>query len=211
MISYNAICNILKCIDAAYDLHNRFFRWNYHMICIYVYICIHIRVFTYVRVSSNCFLQYIARNLIIRVPMDLVKCRGGPYKKSFLIKEALYVFRIVDGHEHTGIKSDFICWGSRKQWYFVCETLWNHFVLISCWPWDDQMNEPKSMYIIISSIFLLVQWASCQIRKIAGCACARNDGNVFPATDFKENRLLTIPACIPARASRTCRDACRDR
>ena len=28
-------------------------------------------------------------------------------------------------------------------------------------------------------------WASYQIRKIAGCACA---GNVFPATDFKGNR-----------------------
>ena len=24
-------------------------------------------------------------------------------------------------------------------------------------------------------------WASCQIRKIAGCACAGNAGNVFPA------------------------------
>ena len=31
-------------------------------------------------------------------------------------------------------------------------------------------------------------WASCQIRKIAGCACAGNTGNVFPATDFKGNR-----------------------
>ena len=31
-------------------------------------------------------------------------------------------------------------------------------------------------------------WASYQIRKIAGCACAGNDGNVFPAADFKGNR-----------------------
>ena len=30
-------------------------------------------------------------------------------------------------------------------------------------------------------------WASYQIRKIAGCACAGNAGNVFPATDFKGN------------------------
>ena len=50
-----------------------------------------------------------------------------------------------------------------------------------------------------------------QICKIAGCACAGNAGNVFPATDFKENRWLAIPTCITARASRTCRDACRDR
>ena len=32
-----------------------------------------------------------------------------------------------------------------------------------------------------------------------------------PAADFKGNRYLAIPACIMARASRTCRDACRDR
>ena len=31
--------------------------------------------------------------------------------------------------------------------------------------------------------------------QIAVCAYAGNGGNVFPATDFKENRLLTIPAC----------------
>ena len=31
-------------------------------------------------------------------------------------------------------------------------------------------------------------WASYQIRKIAGCACAGNTGKVFPATDFEGNR-----------------------
>ena len=30
-------------------------------------------------------------------------------------------------------------------------------------------------------------WASYQIRKIAGCACAGNTGNVFPTIDFKGN------------------------
>ena len=30
-------------------------------------------------------------------------------------------------------------------------------------------------------------WASYQIRKIASCACAGNDGNVFPDTYFTEN------------------------
>ena len=34
-------------------------------------------------------------------------------------------------------------------------------------------------------------WASYQIRKIAGCACAGNTGSVFPATDFKGNRCMT--------------------
>ena len=40
-------------------------------------------------------------------------------------------------------------------------------------------------------------WASCQIRKFAGCACAGNAGNVFPAT-----------LCLQSRhASRHVRDA----
>ena len=56
-----------------------------------------------------------------------------------------------------------------------------------------------------------VPWASYKIRKIAGCACAGNAGNVFPSPDFKWNRQLAIPACITARASSTCRDACRNR
>ena len=54
-------------------------------------------------------------------------------------------------------------------------------------------------------------WASYQIHNIAGCACAGNAGNLFPATDFKGNCSLAIPTCITARAWRTCRDACRDR
>ena len=45
------------------------------------------------------------------------------------------------------------------------------------------------------------QLASYQIRKIAGCACAGNAGNVFLATNFKGNRWLAIPACITPRAS----------
>ena len=48
---------------------------------------------------------------------------------------------------------------------------------------------------------------SWQIRKIAGCACVRNAGNVFPAIDLKKPLVIAIPACIMARAWRTCRDA----
>ena len=48
---------------------------------------------------------------------------------------------------------------------------------------------------------IALQWASYQIRKIAGCACTGNAGNV-PPTNFKGNRELAIQACITARASR---------
>ena len=49
-------------------------------------------------------------------------------------------------------------------------------------------------------------WASYQIYKLVGCACAGNAGNVFP-----RHRGLAIPPCITARAWRTWSDACLDR
>ena len=36
-------------------------------------------------------------------------------------------------------------------------------------------------------------WASYQIRKIAGCACAGNAGNVFPRRRFQRKPLLSDP------------------
>ena len=39
----------------------------------------------------------------------------------------------------------------------------------------------------------LLQWASYQIRKIAGCACAGNAGNVFPRRQFQTKPLFSDP------------------
>ena len=39
------------------------------------------------------------------------------------------------------------------------------------------------------------QWASCQIRKIVGCACAGNARNVFLATASSRSRLASRHAC----------------
>ena len=36
-------------------------------------------------------------------------------------------------------------------------------------------------------------WASYQIRKIAGCACAGNAGNVFPCRRFQRKPLVSDP------------------
>ena len=40
---------------------------------------------------------------------------------------------------------------------------------------------------------LSLQWASYQIRKIAGCACAGNAGNVFPCRRFLRKPLVSDP------------------
>ena len=104
------------------------------------------------------------------------------------------------------------------NWNCSCLMIWYTYVIISplCW-WILMTYMPfKRMQhnaVVGSAVALLLwlSWTSCQIRKIVGCVCARNAGKVFPATDFKWNRRLAIPAWIMARPSRTCRDACRDR
>ena len=54
--------------------------------------------------------------------------------------------------------------------------------------------------------YWFLSWASCQIRKNAGCTCAGNTGNVSPF-----HHRLAIPTCIAASMWRTCRDVFRDR
>ena len=46
-----------------------------------------------------------------------------------------------------------------------------------------------TIYIRIS----VLPWASYQIRKIAGCACAGNAGNVFPRRRFQRKLLVSDP------------------
>ena len=50
---------------------------------------------------------------------------------------------------------------------------------IDRWPVDSPHQGPVARKAF--------PWTSYQIRKIAGCACARNAGNVFSATYFKGN------------------------
>ena len=45
--------------------------------------------------------------------------------------------------------------------------------------------------------WLTEPWASCQIRKIAGCACGGNVGNVFPATAVLSDPDIHEGACMP--------------
>ena len=48
-------------------------------------------------------------------------------------------------------------------------------------------------YLVSNFQGWITQWASYQIRKIAGCACAGNAGNVNPATEFQGNQLVSDP------------------
>ena len=51
------------------------------------------------------------------------------------------------------------------------------------------MKDSLDVYIPIR----LAQWASYQIRKIAGCACAGNAGNVFPQRRIQRKTRVSDP------------------
>ena len=96
----------------------------------------------------------------------------------------------------------------RYCWMYVFHNYVNHLYI------NGQLERQKfTQYQQISNVTSKkhIQWASNPICIIGGCAYAGNAKNVFPATDFRGNHTLAIPACITARASRTCRYACRDR
>ena len=46
---------------------------------------------------------------------------------------------------------------------------------------------------LVDLLLLQVAWASYQIRKIAGCACAGNAGNAFPHRRFQREPLVSDP------------------
>ena len=58
------------------------------------------------------------------------------------------------------------------------------------------MYQPAYHYFQVTPMKLLPMlsaWASYQIRKIAGCACAGNAGNVFPRRRFQRKPLVSDP------------------
>ena len=57
--------------------------------------------------------------------------------------------------------------------------------------WIENIKSLK--YVPLSLIVTMTAWASYQIRKIAGCACAGNAGNVFPRRRFQRKPIVGDP------------------
>ena len=51
----------------------------------------------------------------------------------------------------------------------------------------------QHIMIQLTTLSQLCLWTSYQIRKIAGCACAGNAGNVFPRRRFQRKLLVSDP------------------
>ena len=51
----------------------------------------------------------------------------------------------------------------------------------------------ESRTVVTRAKLCELSWASYQIRKIAGCACAGNAGNVFPRRRFQRKQLVSDP------------------
>ena len=68
-----------------------------------------------------------------------------------------------------------------------------HVLFHACIERDGNTSAPKGPAIWWYRGPRMAQWASYQIRKIAGCACAGNAGNVSPRRRFKRKPLVSDP------------------
>ena len=59
--------------------------------------------------------------------------------------------------------------------------------------WEVCRFSSLSQISILGYPICVCAWASYQIRKIAGCACAGNAGNVFPRRRFQRKLLVSDP------------------
>ena len=76
-----------------------------------------------------------------------------------------------------------------QSWHMraSCTSLQSHYLFIGQHPYLTRFKNNK--YFVRHHLWLCINpWDSYQIRKIAGCACIWNAGNVFSATNFRGNR-----------------------
>ena len=84
----------------------------------------------------------------------------------------------------------------------------HNFVVLLCYSLATRVSEGSMPTYVISV------WASCQIRKIAGCACAWNAGDVFPRRRLQRKLLVSdtgmhhgtcvthVPSCMSVSLTR---------
>ena len=120
------------------------------------------------------FLLIFYRYVIIVVTLSLLTL--GCFRFSFNTRLKASFLRCRSKHHNSSII------------IFHDEEL-QHFQPIITLPSKPCQYVPLVARVLRSMLFpSLSVWATCQIRKIAGCACAGNAGNVFPTADFKGDR-----------------------
>ena len=72
----------------------------------------------------------------------------------------------------------------------VTNSIW--YIIDICWK-CKYLFGVHCIYHLFPSIVVHSPWASYQIRKIAGCACAGNAGNVFPCDRLQRKPLASDP------------------
>ena len=96
---------------------------------------------------------------------------------------------------------EYVCRFSRKSHYFCILGVshLNYIWLLEVWTWISNYTPHKTWDLITYPCTSLItnlhqqQWASYQIRNIAGCACAGNAGNVFPCHWLQRKPLVSGP------------------
>ena len=87
----------------------------------------------------------------------------------------------------------YACMISSSRCVYIYIYMYNFVYLHICLHVCMHLYTPVCMQIYRSKYMWVSAWASYQIRKIAGCACAGNAGNVFPRRRFQRELLVSDP------------------
>ena len=168
---------------------------------------------------TTCFKRAVAEEKINQCRMTWSDSSADNYCNNRIFFHGLHVEKLLFGQRITMLKyAKFRAWLYWRWLYAaplgltanVCNAFVVFFTTYVSWnSFENQAPDLQMSCIdlttwhvtrIVAHRWLPIPWAPYQIHKIAGCGCARNAGNVLPATDSKGNRLLAIPVCIAARA-----------
>ena len=128
------------------------------------------------------FLSCLKINLKHPENIDMEMCRLRPVTSQcmkWLFLTPAMCAKTVSSNEtfwYIGCQGKMAAQCHRRYWDAISE------VLIFCWHSGRADVISWHYWTILVGRDLMVPWASYQTRKIVGCACTGNAGNVFPAT-----------------------------
>ena len=125
----------------------------------------------------------------------IIKFKFSCYRGLWFCSQNLYMASVFPDARNISLELQIIRHTSRIFYNVI-----NHI------PYKSEYGATQHVINQRGSYGSLTRYVKLQVAHAPGIP-----GAFSPAADFKGNRYLAIPACITARASRTCRDACRDR
>ena len=129
----------------------------------------------------------------VKYRIEIYSCTWEPFHSLWPHNSNLVKKLFCCCMRHNGpLGSQFCAWHDSSA-VMTCANLWRDWIIRieikAKWIFDNKVingfengSLTSCNHKPIYRDYVIVAWASCQLRKIAGCTCAGPSGNVFPAT-----------------------------